>query len=95
MAPGLIQCGWCGHTTSAERCSYCGRNPTVPWEHRDLQPPTVEEPAAGRPTLEAEEVRGRLAEARQALGPHATNAALAEHLGVAESTVRRWRKVAD
>lgn len=91
----MIRCGWCGHSTPSDRCTYCGRNPTIPWEHRDLTPPVVDAPdAPGRPTLEAEEVRHKLADARRALGQRATNAALAEHLGIAESTVRRWRKVA-
>lgn len=59
-----------------------------------MQPPTVESQDAGRPTLDPSEVRRRLADARGALGPNATLAAVAEHLEVSEATVRRWRKVA-
>lgn len=89
----MIECGWCGHPTQPGPCSYCGRPAQLPWWQRGQEPPTVES-STGRPTLEVTEVRRRLADARQALGQHATNAAIAEHLGIAESTVRRWRKVA-
>lgn len=97
LSPGgayRIRCGWCGHIAEPPRCDYCGRDPELPWAQRGAPPPVVAPEAAGRPTLDAEAVRRRLADAREALGTGATQEAIAEFLGVSVRTVARWQKVA-
>lgn len=49
--------------------------------------------AGGRPKLDASQIRQRLRIAIKEL-PEATNAQLAEHLDIGETTLRNWRKVA-
>lgn len=51
--------------------------------------------AVGRPVLDAKAIQRRLREAREALGPDATKAQIAEHLDVSVRTVGRWQKVSD
>lgn len=90
----LIECGWCGHSARPPACDYCGRDPAQPWEHRDLQPPTIAEPAAGRPTLEAAEVRRLYGEARARVlqtGRAPTVDNIAASLDRSPRTVREWR----
>lgn len=100
MTPGgnrLIVCGWCSWATDPdERCGHCNHeSPEKPWEQRGETPPLAkDEREVGRPKLDASQIRERVRIARKEL-PDATNAQLAEHLDVSESTVRRWRKVAD
>lgn len=47
----------------------------------------------GRPRLDPGQIKHKVRLAFKELGEGATNAQLAEHLEVAESTVRNWRKV--
>ena len=89
----VITCGWCGKPTTAARCVACDHeDPARPWAQRGMPAPVVErEP--GRPRTDPAEVAHRMAEARTALGPHATVDAIAEALDVSPRTVRRWQKV--
>jgi hypothetical protein len=91
---GETRCGWCGHTTTPARCGYCGRDPATPYRHRGEELPVVE-PAKGRPGLDNDDIRRRLAGALDALGPHATVESLAELLDVSPRTVRRWKNAVD
>lgn len=100
-----IVCGWCGKPTGSETtsletpvsCESCGHaNPAQPWEQRGERPPmaTAASESGGRPRLDPSQVRERLRIAMKELGPSATNAQLAEHLDIGETTLRSWRKVA-
>lgn len=92
----MIRCGWCNHPTPAEaRCVHCGHvEPARPWTQRGEAPPTVQ-PEAGRPPLDADDIRRRYAEAREDLersGRPVTVEAIAEALDRSPRTVREWRK---
>lgn len=91
----MIVCGWCGHPTrSVDRCEACGHVwPQVPWEQRGEAVPQIRTDAAGRPSLDPKAIRRRLREAQAELGGTTTVAQLAEHLGVSDKTVRRWREM--
>lgn len=89
----MIVCGWCSSATAPGLCSTCGRDPALPWLQRGSEPPDVKEQPAGRPRLDPAQIKHRLRLALKEL-PEATNAELAEHLGIGETTVRNWRKVA-
>lgn len=88
-----IRCGWCDHATLPGLCSYCGRNPALPWLQRDTVPPEVIEQGAGRPALDVAEIRRKLAEARADLPDNHTQASLAAHLDISERTLSRWQKL--
>ncbi len=91
----MIVCGWCGNATEPGRCSSCGRNAALPYEQRGQNPPTASQShAAGRPRLDASQIRQTLRIALKELGANATNAQLAEHLDIGDTTLRNWRKVA-
>lgn len=90
----MITCGWCGKPTTPERCIACGHDdPARPWVQRGQAAPVVERDP-GRPRTDPADVAHRMAEARSALGPHATVEQIAEALEVSPRTVRRWQKVA-
>lgn len=91
----MILCGWCGkRTANVDRCTSCGHvDPEKPWDHRGEPVPTVRLAPIGRPPTEARDARRRVSEARNALGPDATNEDLAEHLGVSLRTLGRWQKL--
>jgi hypothetical protein len=90
----VIVCGWCDNSTEPGRCSYCGRDPALPWLQRGLEVPGgTEGREAGRPRIDAGRVRHRLRLARKELGEHATNAQLAEHLQISERTLHRWQNL--
>ncbi|HEY6014711.1 MAG TPA: helix-turn-helix transcriptional regulator, partial [Candidatus Limnocylindrales bacterium] len=93
----LIRCGWCGAVTKpAEPCHACGHvEPEKPWVQRDQEVPEIRTDAAGRPALDARDVRKRLREARASLGPSATKAQIAEHLDVSVRTLGRWEQLAE
>ena len=91
----MILCGWCGHPTEPAACGACGRDPVLPYLHRDQEPQRAPVAAVGRPGVDVQTIRRRMAEARQALGAGATVAQLAEHLDVSVRTLGRWRKLAD
>ena len=86
----VIVCGWCGKpTTNWTRCSECAHiAPQRPWEQRGESVPTIPTHPAGRPPLDATELRKRLA----SLGPGATDDQIAERFEVDPRTVRRWRQ---
>lgn len=87
----MIVCGWCGQPAT-EACPNCRRDPRVPWVQRGEEPPVI--PIyAGRPTLDAAEIRIRLQQARANLGPGASAADVAEHLDISVRTLGRWQKV--
>lgn len=103
MAGDVIECGWCGQSTNLADpqplCGHCGRNPVQPWEQRGMEPPPAmpdmpSAAAGGRPHLEPGEIKQRLRIARKELGTGATNAALAEKLGISERQLGRWHKTA-
>ncbi len=61
---------------------------------RAEMPPEATEPRAGRPALDASQIKQRIRLALKELGADATNAQLAEHLDIGDTTLRKWRKVA-
>jgi hypothetical protein len=65
----------------------------LPWIQRAEEPPLVPDRSAGRPALDPELIRRRLAAARRELGAFATNEALAEALGVDVRTLNRWLRL--
>jgi hypothetical protein len=91
-----IVCGWCRHPTPADRCDYCGRNPAVPWLQRGQAVPVADhDQGAGRPALDAREIRLAYDAARVSLvaaGHEATVEAIAEKLDRSPRTVREWRR---
>ena len=91
-----IVCGWCARATSPGQCAYCGRDPRLAWKQRGAQPPVADHDAeAGRPPLDAREIRRRYDEARAVLvtaGREPTVERLAEALDRSPRTVREWRK---
>lgn len=91
----MIVCGWCGQSTLPESCSSCGRDPALPWHQRAQEPPQAEHREAGRPPLDPGQIKQKLRIARKELGADATDADLAELLGVSPRTLDRWQKVAD
>ncbi len=90
-----VECGWCGHPTLEGTCSYCGRDPLVPYTQRGPPPTRLPAPEAGRPSLEERRGRNRLSMAAEELGPGATVERTAEYLGVSPRTVRRWKAAVD
>jgi hypothetical protein len=81
----MILCGWCGHPTSGERCSSCGRDPRLPYVQRAQEPVPFDDRA---------ENRAKLAQAEREIsvaGVRPTIDQLAEFLDVSPRTVRRWR----
>ena len=105
----MIICGWCGQATQSDaywettammpvgECRSCGHeDPARPWVQRNQKPPEATEgnSQGGRPTLDASQIGQRLRIARKELGPDATNAQLAEHLGISDRTLSRWQKLA-
>jgi hypothetical protein len=88
-----VVCGWCHHPTPPERCDYCGHSPAVPWLQRGLAVPAADhEASAGRPALDAREIRLAYDSAREALGHDATVEAIAERLDRSPRTVRAWKQ---
>lgn len=92
----MIVCGWCNTATAPDLCSYCGRDPALPWTQRGTEPPEATEghESGGRPALDASQVRQRIRIARKELPDDATQAQLAEALGISERTLARWQKLA-
>jgi hypothetical protein len=90
----MIECGWCGAATKPGACSTCGRDPALPWQQRAQDPPGFTARDAGRPNLDASQVRQRIRIARKE-HPDATNAELAEYLGISARTLGRWQMLAD
>lgn len=93
-----IICGWCGQPANGLRpesdCRNCGHErPDLPWIQRGQEPPSTQH-EAGRPELDVRDIAKRLHDARQALGPDATNKALAAHLDISIRTLGRWRNLA-
>lgn len=93
----MILCGWClKPTADVARCGQCGHpGPRIPWDQRATEVPIIRAEAAGRPALDVKGIRQKLREARTNLGPEATQAALADHLGISARTLGRWQKLAD
>jgi hypothetical protein len=91
-----VVCGWCHHPTPPERCDYCGRPPAVPWLQRGQAVPAADhDGGAGRPALDAKEIRlayDAAVAALQGAGHEATIEALAEKLDRSPRTVRAWRQ---
>jgi hypothetical protein len=90
----VIVCGWCASATEPGLCSHCGRDPALPWTQRNTEPPiaSAEGEPAGRPKLDAGQIRAKLRIARKD-NPDATNAMLADLLGISERTLGRWQKL--
>lgn len=94
-----VICGWCGQPSGGIKpesdCRNCGHErPDLPWVQRAGVVPMVEH-EAGRPALDVRTVAAKLRAAREALGPDATNKALAAHLDISIRTLGRWRKAAE
>jgi hypothetical protein len=91
-----VVCGWCHHPTPPECCDYCGRKPAVPWFQRGQAVPVADHDAgAGRPALDAREIRLAYDEAKAQLaasGRETTVEAIAELLDRSPRTVRAWRQ---
>jgi len=90
----VILCGWCGHQTPRDRCTYCGRDPVLPWAQRGEDPEEIPE-TLGRPALDGDEIRrlyGEAATELRHLGRPVTVEALADRLDKSPRTVRDWRK---
>lgn len=89
----MIVCGWCGHQTPRERCTYCGRDPVLPWTQRGQEPEEYPE-TQGRPELDGDEVRRLYNDARAAVvraGKPPTVQAIADELDRSARTIRAWR----
>lgn len=88
----MIVCGWCNAATEPGHCSDCGRDPALPWVQRATVPPvaTADDREGGRPKLDPGQARQKARLARKDLGSGATNAQVAEHLGISERTLQRW-----
>lgn len=67
----------------------------MPWTQRAQEPPTANEShEAGRPRLNPTQIRHKLRLARKELGEDATNADVAELLGISERQLGRWMRAA-
>lgn len=67
----------------------------MPWTQRAQEPPTANEGhEAGRPRLNPAQIRHKLRLARKELGEDATNADVAELLGISERQLGRWMRAA-
>lgn len=67
----------------------------MPWIQRAETPPAAETGhRPGRPALDLHQIKQRVRIAIKDLGGSPTNAQLAEHLDVSDSTLRKWRKEA-
>jgi len=83
----MIDCGWCGRTTTPGRCASCHRDPALPWVQRGVKPPVADPHGEVRRRLHA--AIGEL----DAQGEKATAERLAELLDVSPRTVRRWQQM--